>query len=103
MYWSVIGLYGAFMAETFVRLPKIVIESGVPFTMFYNVTGIAVAIAMGLVTYFYIKLKPSWDKTFEIKIPTHQQHLKNHSSLSVRNISLRTKREFTPKEANPPD
>jgi uncharacterized membrane protein len=66
MYWSVIGLYGAFMAETFVRLPKIVIESGIPNTMFYNMTGIAVAITMGLGAYFFIKLKPSWDETFEI-------------------------------------
>ena len=65
MYWSVIGLYGAFMAETFVRLPKVVVESGIPNTMFYNMTGIAVAITMGLGAYFFIKLKPGWDKTFE--------------------------------------
>ena len=67
MYWSVIGLYGAFMAETFVRLPKIVVESGIPNTMFYNMTGIAVATTMGLGAYFFIKLKPKWEKTFERK------------------------------------
>ncbi len=65
MYWSVIGLYGAFMAETFVRLPKIVIESGVPNEMFYNMTGIAVALTMGLGVYFFIQYKTKWDQSFE--------------------------------------
>ena len=65
MYWSVIGLYGAFMAETFVRLPKIVVESGIPNAMFYNMTGIAVAITMGLGVYFFIKCKPKWEKILE--------------------------------------
>jgi hypothetical protein len=65
MYWSVIGLYGAFMAETFVRLPKIVVDSGVPNSMFYNMTGIAVGITMGIGAYFFIKLKPKWDNLFK--------------------------------------
>jgi len=65
MYWSVIGLYGAFMAETFVRLPEIVIESGIPNAMFYNMTGIAVAVVMGVGTYFFIKLKPRWEESFD--------------------------------------
>jgi len=38
MYWSVIGLYGAFAAETLVRMPKIVIESGISNSVFYNMT-----------------------------------------------------------------
>ena len=67
MYWSVIGLYGAFMAETFVRLPKIVVDSGVPNSMFYNMTGIAVGITMGIGAYFFIKLKPKWDNLFNKK------------------------------------
>ncbi len=64
MYWSVIGLYGALMAETFVRLPKIVVESGIPNAMFYNMTDIAVGITMSLGAYFFIKLRPKWEKTF---------------------------------------
>jgi len=64
MYWSVIGLYGAFAAETLVRIPKIVIESGIPNKVFYNMTGIAVGLTMGLGAYFFIKLKPKWDKQF---------------------------------------
>jgi uncharacterized membrane protein len=66
MYWSVIGLYGAFMAETFVRMPEIVIESGVPNAMFYNMTGIAVAITMGLGAYYFIKNKLRWEDKFEL-------------------------------------
>ena len=54
MYWSIIGLYGAFAAETLVRLPKVVIESGIPNNVFYNMTGIAVGLTMGLGAFFFI-------------------------------------------------
>jgi len=62
MYWSVFGLYGAFAAETMVRIPDIVIESGIPNTTFYNMTGIAVAIVMGLGYFFKFRNKKTWDK-----------------------------------------
>ena len=62
MYWSVIGLYGAFMAETLVRIPDVVIESGIPNSTFYNMTGIAVGITMGLGAYFAIKKRKKWSK-----------------------------------------
>lgn len=62
MYWSVMGVYGAFVSETLVRLPKVVVESGIPNRIFYNMTGIGTAIVMGLGVYFFIKLKPKWDK-----------------------------------------
>ena len=65
MYWSVIGLYGAFMAETLVRLPQIVVNNGIPNSMFYNMTAIAVAITMGLGGFFFVKLKPKWIKQFD--------------------------------------
>jgi uncharacterized membrane protein len=39
MYWSVMGLYGAAVAEVLVRIPKVVIESGVPNRVFYDMTG----------------------------------------------------------------
>jgi len=67
MYWSVIGLYGAFMSELFVRLPKIVIESGIPNSMFYNMMGIAVALTMGIGAYFFVKNKSKWEEIFEPK------------------------------------
>ena len=62
MYWSVMGLYGAFAAETMVRIPDIAIESGIPNTTFYNMTGIAVGITMGLAAYFARKNKKKWMK-----------------------------------------
>lgn len=62
MYWSVIGLYGAFTAETLVRIPDVVIESGIPNSTFYNMTGVAVAITMGLGAYYSIKNNDKWLK-----------------------------------------
>jgi uncharacterized membrane protein len=68
MYWSVIGLYCAFMAETFVRLPNIVLtETGKPMTVFYKMIGISVAIVMVIGIFFFIKYKPKWTKQFERK------------------------------------
>ena len=62
MYWSVIGLYAAFMAETLVRFPDVVIVDGVPNTVFYNATGIASGIVMTIGVYFSIKKKKDWSK-----------------------------------------
>lgn len=67
MYWSVMGVYGAFVSETLVRMPRVVVESGIPNSVFYNMTGIGTAIVMGLGVYFFIKLKPKWDEQFGLK------------------------------------
>jgi uncharacterized membrane protein len=64
MYWSIMGVYGAFVSETLVRMPKVVIESGIPNSVFYQMTGIGTAIVMGLGVYFFLKLKPKWDLQF---------------------------------------
>jgi len=64
MYWSVVGVYGAFVSETLVRMPKVVIESGIPNNVFYIMTGISTALVMGLGAYYYLKLKPKWTKQF---------------------------------------
>jgi len=64
MYWSIMGVYGAFVSETLVRMPKVVIESGIPNSVFYNMTGIGTAIVMGLGVYYFLKLKPKWEKQF---------------------------------------
>ncbi len=66
MYWSIIGVYGAFVSETLVRMPKVVVESGIPNSVFYNMTGIGTALVMGLGVYFFLRLKPKWDKQFEM-------------------------------------
>jgi len=34
------GVYGAFVSETLVRMPKVVVNSGIPNSVFYNMTGI---------------------------------------------------------------
>ncbi len=64
MYWSVIGVYGAFISETLVRMPKVVIQSGIPNSVFYNMTGIGTALAMGIGVYYFLKLKPKWEQQF---------------------------------------
>ncbi len=64
MYWSVIGLYGAFCAEVLVRFPKTVIESGIPNYVFYNMTGVAVALTMGVGAFFFVRNNKKWSKAF---------------------------------------
>jgi len=61
------GVYGAFVSETLVRMPKVVIESGIPNSVFYQMTGIGTAIVMGLGVYFFLKNKSKWDKQFGLK------------------------------------
>lgn len=68
MYWSVVGLYCAFMAEIFSRLPKILLsENGEPMTLFYKGVGIGIALVMLISVAFFIKLKPVWTKKYEQK------------------------------------
>jgi uncharacterized membrane protein len=68
MYWSVVGLYCAFMAEIFSRLPKIVLTAdGKPMTVFYKGVGIGIAVVMVIAVAFFIKYKPIWTKQYEQK------------------------------------
>ena len=62
MYWSVFGLYAAFVAETLVRIPQVVIESGIPNTTFYNMVGIGVGIVMGIAYFVLNRKKKDWEK-----------------------------------------
>jgi uncharacterized membrane protein len=64
MYWSVMGLYGAFVSETLVRLPDLVVVEGVPNQLFYSLTGIGVALTMGLGAWGFIRNKKRWEKQF---------------------------------------
>lgn len=67
MYWSVIGLYAAFMAETFVRLPRLVLRpDGSPNTIFYKMVGYAVGLTLCIGVFCFIKLKPKWKKQFRM-------------------------------------
>ncbi len=68
MYWSVIGLYSAFMAELFSRLPKIILtEAGEPMTVFYKFAGFGIAIVMTIGIYFFVKYRPKWAKQYPLK------------------------------------
>ena len=62
MYWSVFGLYAAFMAETCVRFPDVVIESGIPNHVFYNMTGIASGITIGIGFFISFWKRKDWIK-----------------------------------------
>ncbi len=62
MYWSVIGLYAAFTAETLVRIPDVIMESGIPNSTFYKMTGLASGITMILGAFFSIKNRKKWMK-----------------------------------------
>lgn len=64
MYWSVMGVYAAFVSETLVRLPKVVIDSGIPNGVFYQMTGYGTAIVMGLAVFFFLKFRPVWEQKF---------------------------------------
>ncbi len=70
------GVYGAFVSETLVRMPKVVVESGITNSVFYNMTGIGTAIVMGLGVYFFLKLKPKWEKQFGQKIQNNDAQKK---------------------------
>ena len=68
MYWSVVGLYCAFMAEVFSRLPKIILtESGEPMTAFYKGVGIGIGFVMTIAVIFFNRYKPKWTKQYERK------------------------------------
>ena len=62
MYWSVFGLYGAFTAETIVRIPDVADSGGIPAQLFYNLVGIAVFITMGIGYGIMKKKKKAWSR-----------------------------------------
>jgi len=62
MYWSVLGLYAAFLAETMVRLPKVIFESGTPNRTFYIMVIVAIFATMGIGNYIFYKKKKDWAK-----------------------------------------
>lgn len=61
MYWSVFGLYGAFVAETLVRMPAFVDQDTISASTFYNVTGVAVGVVMFFGVWFMRKNKAKWE------------------------------------------
>lgn len=73
MYWSVVGLYAAFAAETLVRIPK---------TPFFGMVGIATMIIMALGCVGFALNKKRWrqvSEAFENR-QTRLQHFKNQET-----------------------
>lgn len=64
MYWSVVGLYAAFFAETAVRLPDTVIAAGVPNHYFYTAAGIGTGVVMLIANIAWFRMKPRWAAQF---------------------------------------
>ncbi|KOY87552.1 hypothetical protein AD998_16685 [bacterium 336/3] len=66
MYWSVVGLYCAFVAEIFSRLPKYVLTpEGKPMVVFYQFVSIGTALVMMIGVFFFLKFKPIWEKQYK--------------------------------------
>lgn len=66
MYWSVVGLYCAFVAEIFSRLPKYVLTpDGKPMVVFYQFVSIGTALVMMVGIFFFLKFKPIWEKQYK--------------------------------------
>lgn len=68
MYWSVIGLYAAFVSEIFTRLPIIINpEINRNNSIFFTMLNIAIFLVIGLGAYFFIKNKNKWEQQFSRK------------------------------------
>jgi uncharacterized membrane protein len=65
MYWSIIGLYSAFLSETLVRIPKIVIVNDIPNEVFYQMTGVGTFVIMGLGALFFIRNYRGWKEIYQ--------------------------------------
>lgn len=62
MYWSVIGLYCAFCAEIFTRIPIWLVLEKDAAVLFYIMVGISTAIVGGIGSIFFRKYKHTWEK-----------------------------------------
>lgn len=67
MYWSVIGLYAAFISETLTRIPE---------TPFFGMVGIATFVVMLLANIFYRKLGKKWKRKFGRKAEKSEHSFK---------------------------
>ncbi len=63
MYWSVMGLYGAFFAEIMTRLPSILYE-GPPDAFFFQILSVTVGLVMVLGGFYFYRNKDRWEREF---------------------------------------
>ena len=61
MYWSVIGLYCAFCAEVFTRIPFLFEVEEHLFSIFYALVGISAGLVGGIGSRYFRKYKASWE------------------------------------------
>ena len=64
MYWSVIGLYAALVAEIFARIPRVVFEDGAPNSLFYVMIASSGVLTLGLGTYGYVRNLKRWEARY---------------------------------------
>ena len=64
------------------RMPNVVVQSGIPNNVFYNMTGIGTALVMGLAVFYFLKLKPKWEAEFNTGL---RQHVSDHNSNETQN------------------
>lgn len=64
MYWSVMGLYGAFFSEIMTRVPNLLYGDTGPSTMFFNFLGITVGLVMTIGGIYFYKNKDRWESEF---------------------------------------
>lgn len=57
MYWSVVGLYAAFVAEALTRIPE---------TPFFGMLGISIFVVIGLANVFWYRKKKQWSVQFGV-------------------------------------
>lgn len=68
MYWSVIGLYAAFVSEIFTRLPKIIDpEINRSNGVFFLMLNVAIFIVIGIGVFYFIRNKKKWEQQFTTK------------------------------------
>lgn len=68
MYWSVIGLYAAFVSEMLTRIPE---------SPFFGMVGIATFVVMIIAQILFIKYKKSWQQQFNSQ-EEEEKKLVNH-------------------------
>ncbi len=64
MYWSVMGLYGAFFSEIMTRVPNWLYGDTGPSTMFFNFLGITIALVITIGAIYFYRNKERWESEF---------------------------------------
>ena len=64
MYWSVIGLYCAFAAEIFTRIPFMFDFGKDTMNVFYMLLGVSTALVGGMGSFYFKRYKKVWEKKF---------------------------------------